>query len=59
MTNQSLMKKFLLGLVFVAMTFAVGAREPQEGWKQLGTGLFCDDLISVIDERSEEHTSEL
>lgn len=33
MTNQSLMKKFLLGLVFVAMTFAVGAREPQEGWK--------------------------
>ncbi len=44
------MKKFLLGLVFAAMTFAVGAREPQEGWKQLGTGLFCDDLISVIDE---------
>jgi len=44
------MKKFLLGLVFAAMTFSVGAREPQEGWKQLGTGLFCDDLISVIDE---------
>jgi len=45
------MRNFLLVFAFVAMSFALGAREPQEGWKLLGTGTFCDDMISAIDEQ--------
>ena len=45
------MKKLLLILTFAAMSLPQNAREPQEGWTQLGTGSFCDDWISVIGEQ--------
>lgn len=44
------MKKLLLIASVIAFTLSINAREPQEGWKQLGVGTFCDDMFSAIDE---------
>lgn len=44
------MKKFyfLVALISV-VSLSVGARDKQDGWKQLGTGSFCDDMFSALD----------
>ena len=44
------MKKFyfLVALISV-ISFSAGARDKQDGWKQLGTGSFCDDMFSALD----------
>ncbi len=44
------MKKILLIVSAIALSVSICAREPQEGWKQLGTGTFSDDMFSVISE---------
>ena len=44
------MKKLLLALFGAAMALTANSREPQEGWKQLGTGTFCDDMLCFINE---------
>lgn len=43
-------KNYLLVALFAILSLSVGAREKQDGWKQLGTGTFCDDMFSAIDE---------
>lgn len=43
-------KKLLLVALFAILSLSVGAREKQDGWKQLGTGTFCDDMFSALDE---------
>ena len=42
------MNKLLLLATLSTLSFSLSAREPEAGWKQLGTGTFCDDMISVI-----------
>lgn len=44
------MKKFyfLVALISV-ISFSAAARDKQDGWKQLGTGSFCDDMFSALD----------
>ncbi|MDE6564438.1 MAG: hypothetical protein K2L92_06395 [Muribaculaceae bacterium] len=44
------MKKLLLLASLISLALNINAREPQEGWKQLGTGTFCDDMFSAISE---------
>ncbi len=44
------MKKLLLVLTAIAVSATLSAREPETGWKLLGTGTFCDDMFSAIDE---------
>ena len=43
-------KNYLLVALFAILSLSVGAREKQDGWKQLGTGTFCDDMFSALDE---------
>lgn len=44
------MKKFYFFATLVSvLTLSAGARDKQEGWKQLGTGSFCDDMFSALD----------
>lgn len=45
------MRYFLLVFVFAASALGMGARDVEEGWKALGTGTFCDDMICFIDEQ--------
>ena len=42
------MKNLLLVTYAIALSLCANAREAQEGWTQLGTGTFCDDMFSVI-----------
>ena len=43
-------KNYLLVALFAILSLSVGAREKQDGWKQLGTGTFCDDMFSALDD---------
>lgn len=48
-------KNYLLVALFAILSLSVGAREKQDGWKQLGTGTFCDDMFRLLTKASSPH----
>lgn len=55
-------KNYLLVALFAILSLSVGAREKQDGWKQLGTGTFCivkdDNNIVMTDSVGNEPEGE-